>query len=145
MGSSYLAYRGSGFWVRDTQAELWLYLLAQEAQAVPDAPGWLAHARADWLLQATVGFTGCVSSCLDKRVGTEPGRVAVVIDLSRRALDRLAAWAPAIPRETANSFGTGGDSRFTKDVPVEPCLACGRSFISLLRGELPPGHTGWAL
>jgi hypothetical protein len=134
-------YRDSGFWVSDYQAEVWLYLLAEQAQAMPGAPSWVAAAGSDWRAQATAGFTGCVSSCLDEHLGTDPGRVAVAVDLSEKALQRLTEWSPAIPRATADSFGTGGEEEaFAADLPVGPVLACGRSFISLLRGELPPGY-----
>ena len=145
MGSSNLAYRDAGFWVSDYQAEVWLYLLAQQARAMADAPPWLAAAAGDWHAQATVGFMGCVSSCLDEHLQTDPGRVAVAIDLSERALQQLTKWSPAIPRNVANSFGTGGqEESFTTDLAVGPLLACGRAFISLLRGELAPGYDRWA-
>jgi hypothetical protein len=138
-------YRGSGFWVRDYQAEVWLYLLAQEAEAIPDAPGWLAGARADWEIQATAGFMGCVSSHLDEHVAAEPERVALALDLSERVLRRLRGWSPAIPKDLVNSFGTGGQQdSFDSDLPVDPLLACGRAFTSLLREEFPPGYDRWA-
>jgi hypothetical protein len=138
-------YRGSGFWVPDYQAEVWLYLLAQEAKTIPEAPGWLADARADWETQATAGFMGCVSSCLDDHLGTEPDRVAFALDLSERVLRRLRAWTPAIRKDLVNSFGTGGEQEsFNSDLPTGPLLACGCAFISLLRGEFPPGYDRWA-
>ena len=138
-------YRGSGFWVRDWQAEVWLYLLAQEARTVADAPAWLAGARDDWEVQATAGFMGCVSSGLDDHLGTEPDRVALARDLSERVLQRLLAWSPAIPKDVANSFGTGGEEEsFNADLPTDPLMACGRTFIALLRGQLPPGFDRWA-
>ena len=99
MGSSNVDYRGSGFWVRDYQAEVWLYLLARQAQAMADSPPWLAAAGSDWHAQATAGFTGCVSSCLDEHLGTDPRRVAIAVDLSGQALQRLAEWSPAIPKK----------------------------------------------
>lgn len=138
-------YGGSGFWVRDYQAEVWLYLLAQEAKVVTDAPAWLAAARDDWEAQATAGFMGCVSSCLDDHLGTEPDRVALALDLSERVLQRLLAWSPAIPKDEVNSFGTGGEQEpFDSDLRTDPVLACGRAFVGLLRGELPPGFDRWA-
>ena len=146
MGSSYLEYRDTGFWVTDYQAEVWLYLLAQQARAMADAPSWLAAAATDWHTQATVGFMGCVSSCLDEHLQTDPDREAVAIDLSERALQRLIEWSPAIPKQVVNTFRTGGEQEsFTTDVAVGHLLACGRAFIRLLHGEIPPGNTGWAL
>ncbi|GAA4565056.1 hypothetical protein GCM10023176_12290 [Micromonospora coerulea] len=56
MGSSNMDYRGTGFWVRDYQAEVWLYLLAQEAKGISEAPAWLAGAQTDRETQATAGL-----------------------------------------------------------------------------------------
>jgi hypothetical protein len=71
--------------------------------------------------------------------------VAVAIDLSERALERLVDWSPGIPKEVVNSWRPGGeDESFDTDLAVDPVLRCGRAFISLLRGELPQGNTGWA-
>ena len=68
--------------------------------------------------------------------------VAVAIDLSEQVLQRLTEWSQAIPKKTVNSFGTGGqDESFATDLAVGSLLACGRAFISLLHGELPPGMT----
>ena len=50
-----MQYQGYGFWVRDYQAEVWLYLLAQQAQAMADNPPWLTAAGSDWRAQATNG------------------------------------------------------------------------------------------
>jgi hypothetical protein len=136
-----MEYRGAGFWVSDYQAEVWLYLLAQQARAMPGAPRWLAAAGSDWHAQATAGLTGCVSSRLGEHLRTDPGRVAVAIGLSEQALQRLTGWSPAIPRKIVNSFGTGGQQEsVTTDLAVGPLLACGRAFTSLLRGEFPPGY-----
>lgn len=141
MGSSNLGYRDAGFWVKDHQAEAWLHLLAQQAQSIADPPPWLAAAGDDGHLQATAGFMGCVSSCLDEHLQTDPGREAVAIGLSQRALQRLTDWSPAIPGKVVNCFGTGGqEESFTTDLAVGPLPACGRAFISLLRAELPPGY-----
>ncbi|MFK0258470.1 hypothetical protein [Streptomyces sp. NPDC090445] len=71
---------------RNEQAEVWLYLLAQEAKAVADAPEWLARACDDWEMQATTGFVGFVSSCLGRHLGTDPDRVALALHLSERVL-----------------------------------------------------------
>lgn len=138
-------YRGSGFWVRDWQAEVWLYLMGQQAQAKADVPAWLAAAASDWHTQATAGFGGCVASCLDEHLGQDADRVAVAMDVADGVMNRLTAWFPAIPRDIVNAFGTGGGAtRFETDLSVEPLLACGRTFIRLLRGELSPGRDRWA-
>jgi hypothetical protein len=145
MGSSNLDYRDAGFWVRDFQAEVWLWLLADEAARLPDAPAWLADAREDWAAQATAGFMGCLSARLDDHLGTDAERVALTLDLSERVMRRLTAWSPAIPKDLANSFGTGGEPEsFDEDLDTDAVLACGRAFITLLRGDFPPGYDRWA-
>jgi hypothetical protein len=145
VGSSNLDYRGAGFWVRDFQAEVWLWLLADEAARLPDAPVWLADAREDWLVQATAGFMGCLSSGLDDHLGTDAERVALTLELAGKVMRRLTAWSPAIPKDLVNSFGTGGEPEsFDHDLDTDQVLACGRAFITLLRGEFSPGYDRWA-
>jgi hypothetical protein len=140
MGSSYTDYDGCGFWSRDFQAEVWLYLLSQEADGVVGRPGWLDKARDDWMMQATVGFMGSVSADLDGHLGSDPERVAAVLALSLRVRARLAGWSPAIPRDVVNAFGTGGaGAHFRGDLDTDILLSYADAFISLLRGEIPAG------
>ncbi|MFJ8039166.1 hypothetical protein ACIRBX_01470 [Kitasatospora sp. NPDC096147] len=140
MGSSYVQHRGIGYWVVDHYLELWLCLVTEEARSLADSPEWLSQAGEYWEFQATTGFGGHVTAALDRHVGTDPERIAVVLDLAARVLDRLRAWGEAVPREIANSYGTGGcPPAFDRDVPTERVLACGEHFVRLLRAELPAG------
>ncbi|MFI6285028.1 hypothetical protein ACIBCM_09760 [Streptomyces sp. NPDC051018] len=144
MGSSYMEYRGCGFWSRDFQAEVWLYLLSREAAQAAGRPAWLDAARGDWEIQATTGFMGCVSPCLDEHLGAHPDRVATVAALSELVRQRLTGWDPAIPKDVVNAFGTGGEPEsFNDDLDTRPLLAFADMFIGLLRGEIPaePGTT----
>jgi len=137
MGSSYMEYREQGFWARDFQAEVWLYLLSEEAASVAERPAWLDAARDDWHVQATVGFMGFVSSCLDEHLGAAPDRVAIVVALSERVRERLLQWAPAIPRDVVNGFGTGGERKsFGRDQETGVLLKFADAFIALLHGEI---------
>jgi hypothetical protein len=129
-------YREHGFWARDFQAEVWLYLLSEEAASVTERPDWLNAARDDWRIQATVGFMGCVCSCLDEHLGAAPDRVATAVALSERVRERLQQWAPAIPRDLVNGFGTGGESKsFKRDLDTDLLLKFADAFIALLHGE----------
>ncbi|MFJ7201222.1 MULTISPECIES: hypothetical protein [unclassified Streptomyces] len=131
-------YRGCGFWARDFQAEVCLHLLSEEAGHVADRPAWLDDARGDWEVQATAGFMGCVSSCLDEHLRVDPDRVAVVLGLSERVRQRLVQWAPAIPKDVVNAFGTGGEAEsFNSDLDTALLVKFADAFISLLRGEIP--------
>lgn len=137
MGSSYMDYSEHGFWARDFQAEVWLYLLSVEAASVTQRPAWLNAARDDWHLQATAGFMGCVSSCLDEHLAAAPDRVATVVALSEQVRERLLQWAPAIPRDLVNGFGTGGESEsFDQDLDTGLLLKFADTFIALLHGEI---------
>ncbi len=133
-----MAYREHGFWARDVRAEVWLYLLSEEAVAsVTERPAWLDAAQEDWRVQATTGFMGCVSSCLDQHLGVAPDRVAAVLALSERVRERLLRWAPAIPKDVVNGFGTGGESEsFDRDLETGLLLTFADTFIALLRGEI---------
>ena len=69
MGTSFIDYRGHGFWTRDSKIEVWLHLLCMEIAAAEAVPDWLVRARDDWHLQASVGFVGGVSPSLESAPG----------------------------------------------------------------------------
>jgi hypothetical protein len=138
VGTSYVDYRGRGFWASDARTELWLSLLHAEAGALASTPRWLAEARTDWGVQATAGFVGCVSPSLDRHLAGEPDREALVLGLAEQVRRQLTEWAPAIPRDVANAFAAGGPgSCFTADVDTSPMLRFADAFIDLL-GSRPP-------
>ena len=139
MGSSFIDYRGRGFWTRDAKIELWLYLLCIEINQAEDVPDWLLRVRDDWHLQATIGCVGCVSPSLDQHVGNDQQRVARLLALSDRARRRLMAYSPTIPKDVLNSFGTGGPgAEYPHDVEPAVYLPVADAFTALLRGEI-----GW--
>jgi hypothetical protein len=135
MGSSFTEFRGKGFWARDPGLELWLYLLAVEAAKVANPPQWLRKAQADWHLQATAGFVGCISASLDEHV-CFPDRIELVIGLAERALAWLHSQGPNLPADLLNSFNLGGPGAlFQWDAPTAVFIPVGNAFISLLRLE----------
>lgn len=90
MGSSHVEYRGRGFWARDTDLELWLLLLADEAESTPNPiPRWLEELRQHWLEQAVAGGSGCLDTGLERLAGAAE-RERVVADCARRALLRIS-------------------------------------------------------
>lgn len=136
-----MSYRGRAFWTRDSVAELWLCLMRREIDRMADRPDWLRDARSHWYLHATVGFQGCVSPEFDELLGTDHDRVDLVLTLAQQVRDRLAEFAPAIPKDVANTFDIAGEgSYFPGDVPTGPLLDAADAFLALLRGEL--AHTG---
>jgi len=139
-----MEYRERGFWARDFQAEVWLYLLSEEAASVTGRPGWLDVARDDWRIQATAGFMGFVSPRLDEHLQAAPDRVATAVALSERVRERLLQWAPAIPKDVVNGFGTGGGRVFfRRDLDTDLLLKFADAFMALLRGEIT-GEPGTA-
>jgi hypothetical protein len=136
MGSSFTSFHDHGFWTRDASLELWLYLLAAEVQGLEAPPAWLRKAADDWTTQATVGMTGCVSAGLD-HYGSTPDRIAILVSLAEATLASLRARGTVLSSAWLNSLGLGGPgSYFTADVPADPFLRAGETFIRLLQGEI---------
>lgn len=66
MGTSFVTYRGSGFWTRDAALETLLALVVTELARAADG-GLAVEAILDqWALQAVAGFAGCVNADLDR-------------------------------------------------------------------------------
>jgi hypothetical protein len=136
VGSSFIEYRGAGFWSRNYSTEMWMYLLAGEARQLEDAPEWLVAAADDWHRQATVNMMGCVSPDLDEHA-TTPERVAVLLRLAERALATLKKRGAVLSVHWLNALGLGGaEVRFDRDLPTEVFTRVGETFIRLLRGEI---------
>lgn len=109
-----------------------------EIDATEGVLDWLVEARADWHLQATVGFVGCVSPSLDQHLCDDHERVAELLTLSEGARSRLTPYTPIIPKDLLNSFGTGGPgSEFVSDVEPEALLPVADAFTALLHGQIP--------
>jgi hypothetical protein len=73
MSSSYVKYRGHGFWSFDPYLEHLLSLLADAARHVTDQE-WLIGAREHWLNQASGNFAGWIHPMLDEYVTNEESR-----------------------------------------------------------------------
>src|ERR1051325_4316007 len=136
MGSSFIDFRGYGFWARDATIEVWLYLLVQESDRLETKPDWLKETRDHWHIQATVGFVGWVHPQLDDFLISQD-RINLVMGLCERALKWLNNQGEYLPRNYLNSLGVGGEgASWTVDVEVALFTQTGRKFIELLRGEL---------
>jgi len=108
VGSSFIDYRGRGFWSHDAYIERFLSLLANAPAPLP-AQDWLGDAREHWRLQASGVFHGWIHPRFDEYLSSDERRLAVlalVVDIREHA-------------------GSEGDLRQTCDL-VE----------KLLRGEL---------
>jgi hypothetical protein len=74
MGSSFVEYRGHGFWSYDGYLE---HLLAVIAECVGDNPadGWLAPAREHWLKMSSGNFSGWIHPNLDEYLTSDERRL----------------------------------------------------------------------
>lgn len=65
MGSSFVKYKGYGFWSYDAYLEHLLTLIAEAVGANP-AEDWLAHACDYWLKMSSGSFSGWIHPNLDE-------------------------------------------------------------------------------
>src|SRR5258705_4373398 len=77
MGSSFVAYRGRGFWSWDGYLEHLLALLASEIGPLPNE-AWLARARDYWFEQSSGKYSAMIDPDLDELVGDDQHRVVVL-------------------------------------------------------------------
>jgi hypothetical protein len=136
MGSSFIDFKGYGFWARDTHIDLWLYLLVREIDKLESRADWLEAAREHWLEQATVSFVGLVQPQLDEYL-TSQERVDLVIHLSERVLNLLYEKGGHVSGEYLNARGIGGGGyRPATTWEMENFVGVGRKFVELLKGEV---------
>ena len=136
MGSSYTEFRGRGFWARDALLEVWLILLAEEAEREQPPIDWLNHAAKHWRSQATSGMVGCLSANLDP-YATFGDRAQQLERVATRALETLRAHGPTMERGVLNALHVGGPgAQFTSDVATALFVDVAEAFIRLLQGPL---------
>jgi hypothetical protein len=81
VGTSFVNYRGCGFWTKDSALETALGLLVVELQPLSEGDDQISSVLDWWTLQATVGFNGCVSPDLDNKLTDAGLRSAVAAGL----------------------------------------------------------------
>lgn len=136
MAKSYVTYNNQGFWVSDSELEVWLYLLVYEIDRLSEKPNWLINARQHWLFHATAGFLGCINASLPDIIDTEEKR-KIILDLAFKAKQQLLSFDTKIPSAFLTNAGVGGGSRMYDD----PVLAAwfievGDKFIQLLNSNI---------
>jgi hypothetical protein len=98
MSTSFIEYRGQGFWCRDGLLEVWLAMLVDEidhADAHPDLAD-LGAARECLYQHATIQFSGEKKAALDGVLQGEL-RCGHMVSLGRRLRDRVAAGSGEPP------------------------------------------------
>ena len=84
MGTSYVAYKGFGFWTRDVFLESWLNTLLVEMRTVPAREAWQEALINHWQTQVQIDG-GVMSAGLDEFL-TDKAREALVLRVARQAL-----------------------------------------------------------
>ncbi|QBD77368.1 hypothetical protein EPA93_15745 [Ktedonosporobacter rubrisoli] len=105
MGTSFVEYKGKGFWAPDLYLAIWLGALIEVIGHLSSPSEWLVRAQRDWHLQAVLGSTGTVSASLDKLVTTDE-QTRILLALSEQALTLLARYERGIPADVANAMLT---------------------------------------
>jgi hypothetical protein len=77
VGSSFISYRGRGFWSHDAFIESFLARLA-EASVSLGPSDWVHAAAAHWRLQASGNFGGWVHPLFDEHLVDDDRRIAVL-------------------------------------------------------------------
>ena len=77
MGSSFVEYRGKGFWSRDLYLEHFLACLADVAEA-SSPEDWLRDAATNWREQSSAGLIGWIHPQFDEYAADEDRRLTVL-------------------------------------------------------------------
>jgi hypothetical protein len=96
MGTSFVEYRGHGFWSWDGYLEHVLFLLAETIGPAPDEL-WLEEVRDYWRLQASGVFSAWIHPQLGEFVNSEE-RLKVILRLIADTISR-----PGTTREAVQS------------------------------------------
>lgn len=91
MGTSYVAYKGNGFWTRDTFLESWLNSLLDEISRLPTLETWQESLMKRWRTQATIDG-GVMSVGLDEFL-TDRTRERFVLQLAKSAVEHSESQA----------------------------------------------------
>ena len=129
MASSFVKFKGKGFWSRDGNLEDWLLCLVDTVDSVPAADTWLNAAREHWRAQATAGMTGCIDVKLDEVIQGDDGRQAALLEIAETALRRLEAGQFSL---TTNPSGFARVDESVRDY----VLGVADLWVKLLKGEL---------
>jgi hypothetical protein len=86
MGTSYVEYKGFGFWSRDNFLASWINAVLEEMRELPQREPWQQSLMEHWRVQAEID-SGCISLGLDGFVSDAVKR-DFVLSLARRAIER---------------------------------------------------------
>ena len=135
MSVSDVVYKGAEFSAPDSALEIWLKLITDAIDELPDPPDWLGQLRDDWYVQATEHFGFGIVPNLDKWLVDETRR-HTLLDLCQRAMTRLDALGDPLTADAMNSVGVSSEeSPFTQDDVRGVVRDTARTFVALLTGD----------
>lgn len=138
MGYTFIEFKEQGFDAKDFTLEVWLALLVDEIDCLPELPAWLRETRDDWEVQATGHFGYGVMPDLDLHLREDTQRM-VILKCSSAALKRLTSLGDPISKEAMNGIRDWGEGyQYTRDVPAHLYLQTAENFIRLLTGIAIP-------
>lgn len=86
MGTSYVEYKGHGFWSRDKFLENWIHSLLGEMRELPNIEPWQVSLIQHWRIQAEIDG-GCMDLGLDEHLSDETKR-DTILALAKSSLRR---------------------------------------------------------
>jgi hypothetical protein len=98
MGTSFIKYKGFGFWSRDSFIESWFSTLIAEMRKLHDLETWQQALMEHWRIQAIIDG-GCMSLKLDEFLA-DGSREESMLSLAKRALNS----SEPLGRETGELF-----------------------------------------
>lgn len=145
MGSSFVEFRGRGFWAKDTLLQAAMYLLHRELADQGDLPASLGQWRdtlTDW---ATCPGSGCIDSGLRDYPGDAPTDplIATIRGAQLRQRERLIGSDLARARiavgedSDAEKFWAGVEQETSTQDTVSTILA---AFLELVSGQIDPRY-----
>jgi hypothetical protein len=132
MGSSFVRFRGKGFWVSDGLLQDWLHFLVCEVDKQADPPHWLLQLRDHWDEQRRLGVIGIIDADLDRLITSD--QVDTVLAISGAATERIRSYGDAIPLAERESWPVYGVP--FGDLPVALMVRMSRYFVKLLQGHI---------
>jgi hypothetical protein len=115
MGTSFVEYRGFGYWSRDSFIESWIGSVLEEIQKQSRVEPWLRTLADEWRIQSSIDG-GCIYLGLDAYLSEEPQR-KIVLQTAETAL----VHCPEIGRRTGELFIKllSGELQTTSSDPID--------------------------
>ena len=100
MGSSFVEFRGRGFWAKDMPLQVAMFGIARAIDERGESSGISPKFREKLREQMVWGGIGCVCTGLDDIPDSEP--VNPIVRAVEKAIDSLPEWLTAEPVPTAS-------------------------------------------